>query len=835
MKLLSTASMITMVTMASAKKSMLRQTHLGASAGSSNYKRIAHIEFNGDQPEQFRFSTSTIASSNFSDTTTTKNWTSTDEYIDGRDFYFDYPGDVENTDGVYFEFGEPGGGSDNSQIDLAKADEYGPPECKDVVNLIWADIDEVVRSNKLFGWDTADETGTPLEFQCWPAKSNEWVDESNPENFTATAAEDQTNCKGRKADLEKYIVVTLGRDHDAQCDWVAACDEDGATYGEFCTDPLNKDNYPNNECNICEACTNPCNTTIEWFNTTESNCGSGRKNKETTLNKQNEHSAERCKPITTRDGIIEVYIETQATATSDNVFADCPVGKKCDGSADADTPCPDDNDNNFYNDGTGKGCIVSGVGFETNISKTGVTACAEGKFAGARQNCRSSGINKQPKLNAGARTGVVEACASGEVALADAKCSKCDAGKYANASSPTYQTGQCDVCPTNTYSAAGATECSSCPARHVASTGDVPCERCETGEVVKNNVCTPVAVGKYQKFINDDTEYVCGDDSMTTKNYYFNSGTGSDGCKKCAEYVNPDDPPGTTAGRYYQAATGAGASATKCALIPAGKERFNAGNNSLVLCPAGEYSAEGDADCQSCSAGTFSAAGAGECTACGEGYYSGAGASVCDPPPAGYKSTDKINTVYCGDDFYSHATNFTQCVARTTSLNTKATGTSETRIRIEFNLAGEHVEVDRVRCGTEEKRDGEYAVEGTGTYQALVDNQDGATGRCRCKQPFGESAPSVDGAHFETDETTGCANNKGQCVGRLSCAGSCNRQDRSDPDKLNCEVIYAKNGAICVGYHGNIPTKWSQTWEANAADVTCDEAVVSTLDPALVQ
>jgi hypothetical protein len=74
MKLLSTASMITLVTMASAKKSMLRQTHLGASAGSSNYKRIAHIEFNGEEPTQFRFSTSAIsASTNFSDTTTTKN------------------------------------------------------------------------------------------------------------------------------------------------------------------------------------------------------------------------------------------------------------------------------------------------------------------------------------------------------------------------------------------------------------------------------------------------------------------------------------------------------------------------------------------------------------------------------------------------------------------------------------------------------------------------------------------------------------------------------------------------------------------------------------------
>lgn len=832
MKLLSTASMITMVTMASAKKSMLRQTHLGASAGSSNYKRIAHIEFNGEQPEQFRFSTSAIASSNFSDTTTTKNWTSTNDYIDGRDFYFDYPDGVENTVGVFFEFGEPGGGSDNSQIDLAKADEYGPTECNDIDNLIWADIDKVVRSNQLFGWDTADETGTALEFQCWPAKSNEWVDESDPENFVAEPAADQSGCKGRKADLEKYIVVTLGRDHDAQCDWVAACDETGATYGKYCTDPLNKENYPNNECNTCANCTNPCNTLIEWFDRTEENCGSGRKNKETTLNKQNEYSAARCKNITTDDGNIKVYIKTEATDTSDNVFADCPEGKKCDGSADADTPCPDDNDNNFYNDGTGKGCIVSGIGFETNSTKNGVTACAEGKFAGANQNCRSSGINKQPKFSAGARTGSVEDCAAGEVALADAKCSKCDAGKYAGSDgsgTDNYKLGKCDDCPTNTYSAVGATECSECPARHVAADGDVPCERCRDGQVVKDNVCTAVAVGKYQKPA-DDTEFDCGDDSMTTKNFIFNSGTGSDGCKKCADH----DPDGDDT-EYWQAATGAGASATECALIPAGKERFNANNNSLVDCPAGEYSAEGDADCQPCSAGTFSDAGAGECTACGEGYYSGDGASVCVAPAAGYKSTDKITQVYCGDGFYSHATNRTLCEPRTTTLNTKETGTSDKRIRIAFNLNEEHVEVDRVRCGTEEERDGEHAVKGTGTYASLVADKDGATGRCRCKRPFGESAASGSGDHFETDETTGCANDKGQCVGRLSCAGSCNRKDRSDPDNLNCEVIYAKNGAICVGYHGNIPTKWSETWAANAADVTCDEAVVSTLDPALVQ
>lgn len=820
---------------------MLRQTHLGASAGTENYKRIAHVEFNEEEPEQFRFSTNAIASSNFSDTTTTKNWTSTNDYIDGRDFYFDYPDGVENTAGVFFEFGEPGGeiGVTNYMIELAGASGYGPSECNDINNLVWDDLDKVDRTNELFGWDTADETGTALEFECWPAKSNEWVDESDPENFVATAAADQTNCKGRKADLEKYIVVTLGRDHDAQCDWVAACNETGTAYGKHCTDPLNKANYPNNQCNTCAECENPCNLgngtaegpQTEYFLTENAICGSGRKNKDTTLNKQNEHSSALCKAITTKDGDITKYIKKEATPTSDNVFETCPEGKKCDGSTDLDTPCPADNDSNFFNDGTGNGCIPSGIGFETNSTKNGVTECAEGKFAGANENCRSSGINKQPKFSSGARTGEVEACAAGEVALADAKCSKCDAGKYAGSDgsgTDNYNAGKCDDCPTNTYSAAGATECSSCPARHISvPNGPVPCERCETGEVVKDNVCTVVAEGKYQKPAND-TEFECGDDSMTTKNFIFNSGTGSDGCEKCAEYDPDEDDT-----QYWQEATGAGASATKCALIPAGKKRFNDGNNSLVLCPAGEYSAEGEADCQSCSAGTYSDAGAGECTACGDGYYSGNGASHCKSPDDGYKSTDKISQVYCGDGFYSHATNFTQCIARTTSLNSKDKGTSETRIRISFNLNKEHMEVDRVRCGTEEERDGERPVQGTGTLASLVGDLGGATGRCRCKRPFGASAASVTGDHFETDETTGCANNKGQCVGRLSCQGSCNRQDRSNPNNLNCEVIYAKNGAICVGYHGNIPTKWSQTWAANAADVTCNEAVVSTLDPEL--
>jgi hypothetical protein len=272
--------MITMVTMASAKNS-LRQTHLGASAGTENYKRIAHITFNGEEPDYFRFSETAInATTNFSDTTTTKNWTSTGPYIDGRDFYFDYPGDVKNDNGVYFEFGTPGGGSDNSQIQLAKADNYGPTECNDPDKLIWADIDKVVRDNTLFGWDDADKTGTALEFECWPAKTNYYVDESESP-FVATEAADQTNCKGRKADLEKYIVVPLGRDHDAQCDWVAACNETGTAYGKHCTDPLNKANYPNNECNTCAECENPCNLgnntaegpQTEYFVTENAICG----------------------------------------------------------------------------------------------------------------------------------------------------------------------------------------------------------------------------------------------------------------------------------------------------------------------------------------------------------------------------------------------------------------------------------------------------------------------------------------------------------------------------------------------------------------------------------
>lgn len=833
MKLLSTASMITLVTMASAKKSMLRQTHLGAAAGTSNYKHIAHITFNGEDPPQFRFSEFAInATTNFSDTTTTTNWTSTDDYIDGRDFYFDYPDGVENTAGVFFEFGQPGDAT-NYIINLAEATADGPKKCNDPENLIWDDVDKLslVRDNVLFSWDDGVDVGTELEFQCWPAKSNYWVDESDSEDFVATAAADQSGCKGRKADLEKYIVVTLGRDHDAQCDWVAACKNSSATYGEYCIDPLNKDNYPNNECNICKDCTNPCNTTFEWFDTKESNCGKDRKNAETTLNKQNEYSLELCRLITTRDANTTVYIKTQATPTSDNVFETCPATKKCDGSATTPTDCPATATDNFYNDGTGYGCVASGVGFETNINKTGVTECAEGKFATATSICTNSGINKQPKIFADERTGEVEACAAGEVALADAKCSKCAAGKYAGSDDNTteYQLGQCNDCLNNTYSAAGATECSTCPARHVASTTDgVPCERCEIGQVVKNGECKKVAVGKYQQ-TGSDTEFVCGDDSMTTyANGVFNDGEGSAGCKPCDEYDPEND-----GSEYYQAAAN---SYTECVLIPAGKERFNNNNNSLVDCPAGEYSAKGDANCQKCPKGKYSGVRAGECTACVEGKFSEEeGSAECKSPDDGYKSTDKISQVYCEDGFYSNDNNRTLCIARTTSLNEKATGTSPTRIRIKFNLDKNHIEVDRVRCGTEEERDGERPVQGTDLLDLVADSG-GATGRCRCRRPFGQAA-SVTGEHFETDETTGCANDKGQCVGRLSCEGSCNRQDRSNPAKLKCEVVYARanvvGGSMCVGYHGNIPTKWSETWTANAADVTCDEAVVSTL-PALV-
>lgn len=833
-----------MATMTSAKYSKysnLRQQHLSAAAGTENYEGIAHATFNGAQPVQFRFSLdnffTNISNANFSNALRSQDWTAIDvsKQMDGRDFYFDYPNPIQNTLGVYFEFGIPGGNSTtNFELNIPKADYTGPFECRSN-DLIWADMDQVVRTNNLFGWDPVDTSGEPLDFQCWPKNDNQWVDEStNPFTAESTAV---PSCQGRNngdgGDLERYIVVTLGRDHDAICDWVAACDGSGTDYGMYCTDPLNKAKYPNNECNVCANCTNPCNTTITWFDTSESNCGAGRKVAATTANKDNEYSAARCKAITTKDGNDQVFIPVggEATDTKDNTFKICEALKKCDGTATVEN-CPYTDSNNFFNDGTGNGCIASGVGFETNSSRTGVTPCVEGEFAKAETSCNSSGINRQPRFENGLPTGEVEECAAGEVAFVATTCSKCVAGKFANASSTKYQAGECDDCPTNQYSATGATECSMCPPRHVAVQGDVPCERCNTGEVVKNNVCTQVAIGRYQKPAFD-TEFVCEDDSMTTRNIaYFNSGTGSDGCKKCAQY-DPD----SDGKAYYQAAN---SSATKCVLIPEGYKRFNSGNNSLVKCTNGTSSAEGIANCQPCSAGTFSDEGAGECQSCAEGFYSGASASVCLEPDAGYFSKDKKNVEYCTDDFYSDKLNRTRCVRRETTLNSKTNGKSLTKIRIKFNLGEEHVEEARTRCDVaNELIEGEHFVEGT-DLPTLIDDNDGFTGRCRCKRPFGAAANSGPNDHFETDETTGCANDKGQCVGRLSCDGSCNRKDRSDPNNLNCEIVYAKadtpNGPKeCVAYHGNIPTKWKETWKPSATEVNCDDAVVSTLSPDLIQ
>jgi len=685
-------------------------------------------------------------------------------------------------------------------------------------------MDQVVRTNNLFGWDPVDTSGEPLEFKCWPKNDNEWVDESTT-RFTAKPTAVQS-CQGRNngdgGDLERYIVKSLGRDHDAQCDWVAACDGSGTDYGMYCTDPLNKAKYPNNECNVCANCTNPCNTTITWFDTSESNCGAGRKDAAITANKQNVYGANMCKSITTLT-VTTKYIKKAATATSDNEFADCRKKERCNGTLLTDA-CPYSEVANFYNDGTGNGCIQSGVGLETNNTQTGTTECADGKFAAAETNCKNSAVNKQPSANKGSEVD----CATGEVALLGGKCSKCIAGKFANASSPTYQAGKCDNCPTNQYSATGATECSMCPPRHISvPDGPVPCERCDPGQVVLKNVCTKVAVGTYQKEQASDTEFVCEDDSMTTRWFVFNSGVGSDGCKKCAEY-NPDGD----GKAYYQAAN---SSATECVLIPEGYKRFNSGNNSLVKCTNGTFSAEGIANCQPCSAGTFSDEGAGECQSCAEGFYSGSSASVCLEPDAGYFSKDKKNVEYCTDNFYSDALNRTRCVRRKTTLNDQNDGKSLTKIRIKFNLDKEHKEEARTRCDVaNELIEGEHIVEGN-DLPTLIDDNDGFTGRCRCKRPFGATTNSGPNDHFETDETTGCANDKGQCVGRLSCDGSCNRKDRSDPNNLNCEIVYAKAGDVCVGYHGNIPTKWKETWKPSATEVNCDDAVVSTLSPPLIQ
>ena len=238
------------------------------------------------------------------------------------------------------------------------------------------------------------------------------------------------------------------------------------------------------------------------------------------------------------------------------------------------------------------------------------------------------------------------------------------------------QTGQstCKECPSDTFSAVGATICTldanTCPIGTYASGTATVCDSCGAGkynDATNQTSCKNCDAGKYQNEVGkasckdcpagtyaNGTATVC--DSCATGKY--NDQTSQTSCKSCnaGEYQNEvgkasckDCPAGTYAngtatvcdscgtGKYNDE-TSRTSESVACEDCNAGEYQNEEGKSSCKDCPAGTYANGTATVCDSCPSDTYSIAGASSCpfdaTSCPAGTYA-SGTAACDSCPSG--------------------------------------------------------------------------------------------------------------------------------------------------------------------------------------------------------
>lgn len=833
-----TASMFVASALASSKTTMLRKPHtLETATGARNYFGIAHIDFAGKPPAFYRWTNGTeTTNANYTLNTTigytssnVNGWVSTSLQIRAadNDFYFDLPSTIQNKapNQLYFSFATDSAGTDKTEIKLNQATAAGPASCATVnAGKLYEDKDTTTRSTPLKTTLGVDDTGTELDYVCWPTAANTYLDSADAVKTATT-----TPCGGRSimssgSAFERYIVVELGRTHDNQCDFLTACTAPTSgvltntssltgnfqNFGLRCSSSLNTESYPDNTCNTCTACTNPCNATAEEYfvkTATGHLCGEARKNADTTPNVANVKDAATCIVAATCSDVTH-YESTAYGPTQNRVCTACPATESCDGSATR-VNCPvasSDTGDDKYNSGSSNGCVQSTADKQALSTRNGTKACAAGEYAPPNRRCRATSAGNESNAIGGQKD-----CLDGWISAAGAVCSKCPAGTYQKDADKT----QCVTCGTTKYSGAGATFCSQCPPRYISkiekdiSGNNVTmCEQCDPGEVVKSNVCTQVVARTYQ-IADSDVEQNCAAGNETQNAAGTAVVTGATQCIACdADSYDDDDD-----------------AATACIDIPLDRQK-NGTTGKPFNCPAGKESATGLNGCTSCAKGSSSTAG-NSCMTCTTGKFAAAiGAVACDVPKAGYYADSNSSQAYCTNSAFPN-NNRDDCTNRTTTLNDPTTGADNTMVRIKYSLTGDHTERLRVRCGTDRTITGEIEAKGAdndaGRDAAVLIT--GAVGYCKCTKPYGGLTT------VETDDTSGCANAAGQCVGALSCANKCSRADRDAAQ--NCETVFAttiiSGTATCVAYHGDIPTKKEQTWIPASGSCSTAQASLGTL------
>lgn len=276
----------------------------------------------------------------------------------------------------------------------------------------------------------------------------------------------------------------------------------------------------------------------------------------------------------------------------------CAAGYYCPSTKTAPLPCPV----GTYSDQGAVQCSICDEGYQCAAgTASDRSLCASGYYCPAQTTsqkvcpdgfkCAAIGLSKPTP------------CLPGTYQSSATSCATCPAGSAC----PTGHAATKYVCPSGTYSAAGATECT-------------------VSETTASNLAT-CTMGQY---INATT-LEC--QNCTAGNY-------------CPDAYSSFACP---AGTY------SGPSASTCAICPAGSMCPNTDGTGIVVCPTGSFALPASTSCTVCPVGYYCPSTTvplqKECDA---GYYApNPGMNVCIACPMGYQCRDKKTATACPAHYYS--------------------------------------------------------------------------------------------------------------------------------------------------------------------------------------
>lgn len=289
------------------------------------------------------------------------------------------------------------------------------------------------------------------------------------------------------------------------------------------------------------------------------------------------------------------------------------------------------NPGTYVADAAAQWCLQCAAGMYANASgAVQCTSCNPGTSQGlcGKAACDVCGTGRYA-----ANQGQVQCdlCMSGSATnqTGQTNCRACSAGT----AQPDLGASACLLCAHGTFSIQGAIECQNCPAGKSSTPNQEGCMLCPIGTYnpVEGSACANCAPGTYQTGEGQTTCTACPAGSFSSSPAICQScaiGTYSPGLATNCSVCNP--------GSYSEPKQGA----TACVLCTAGYAAGQYGATGCVECIAGKYSKEAGTACIDCAPGTFSQNVSGACERCPSGSYP-AGYAVCRLCSEGTISADQ--------------------------------------------------------------------------------------------------------------------------------------------------------------------------------------------------